>query len=60
MEAQCRSWKRWWRWRRPAAFLLFVELKCDASEDSADPVVLADAAYDVIGQDFWTNDLCRL
>jgi glycerophosphoryl diester phosphodiesterase len=26
-------------------FVLFVELKCDASEDSADPVALADAAY---------------
>jgi glycerophosphoryl diester phosphodiesterase len=30
-------------------FLLFVELKCDASEDSADPIVLADAAYGVTG-----------
>jgi glycerophosphoryl diester phosphodiesterase len=30
------------------AFRLFVELKCDLSEDSADPVALADAAYDVI------------
>jgi len=29
-------------------FLLFVELKCDSSEDSADPVALADAAYQVI------------
>jgi glycerophosphoryl diester phosphodiesterase len=29
-------------------FLLFVELKCDASEDSADPLALADAAYHVI------------
>jgi glycerophosphoryl diester phosphodiesterase len=29
-------------------FLLFVELKCDGSEDSADPLVLADAAYQVI------------
>jgi glycerophosphoryl diester phosphodiesterase len=29
-------------------FLLFVELKCDGSEDSADPQMLADAAYDVI------------
>ena len=29
-------------------FLLFVELKCDASEDSADPSTLADAALDVI------------
>jgi glycerophosphoryl diester phosphodiesterase len=31
-------------------FTLFVELKCDGSEDSADPDVLADAAYDVIAQ----------
>ena len=30
-------------------FLLFVELKCDASEDSADPVALADAAYAITG-----------
>lgn len=29
-------------------FLLFVELKCDASDDSADPNVLADATYDVV------------
>jgi glycerophosphoryl diester phosphodiesterase len=29
-------------------FALFVELKCDISEDSADPQVLADAAYQVI------------
>jgi glycerophosphoryl diester phosphodiesterase len=29
-------------------FKLFVELKCDGSEDSCDPVTLADAAYDVI------------
>ena len=29
-------------------FLLFVELKCDASNDSANPVTLADAACDVI------------
>jgi len=29
-------------------FLLFVELKCDGGEDSADPQVLADATYDVI------------
>ena len=29
-------------------FLLFMELKCDASEDSADPEILADAALDVI------------
>jgi glycerophosphoryl diester phosphodiesterase len=31
-------------------FVLFVELKCDASPDSADPQSLADAAYDVIAQ----------
>lgn len=30
-------------------FVLFVELKCDGSEDSADPVALADAAYAVTG-----------
>lgn len=37
----------------PRPFTLFVELKCDASLDSADPVVLADAAYDVVaGADF--------
>lgn len=37
-------------------FLLFVELKCNAGEDSADPLVLADAALDVIrGADFLTN-----
>jgi glycerophosphoryl diester phosphodiesterase len=29
-------------------FLLFVELKCNASEDGADPKVLAAAAYEVI------------
>ena len=29
-------------------FLLFVELKCDASDDSADPVALGDAAHAVI------------
>jgi glycerophosphoryl diester phosphodiesterase len=28
-------------------FKLFVELKCDASEDSADPVMLADAAHEI-------------
>ena len=28
-------------------FRLFVELKCDLSDDSADPVALADAAYEV-------------
>ena len=32
-----------------APFLLFVELKCDAGDDSADPVALADAAYAVTG-----------
>jgi glycerophosphoryl diester phosphodiesterase len=32
----------------PKHFLLFVELKCNASDDSADPIALADAAYDVI------------
>ncbi|HUE63923.1 MAG TPA: glycerophosphodiester phosphodiesterase family protein [Rhizomicrobium sp.] len=31
-------------------FLLFVELKCSASEDSADPRYLADAAYEVIAR----------
>jgi len=31
----------------PRPFDLLVELKCDASADSADPVALADAAYDV-------------
>jgi glycerophosphoryl diester phosphodiesterase len=29
-------------------FILFVELKCDAGDDSADPIALADAAYAVI------------
>jgi glycerophosphoryl diester phosphodiesterase len=29
-------------------FVLFVELKCDAGEDSADPLALADAAHAVI------------
>ena len=29
-------------------FLLLVELKCDTSEDSADPQALADAAFEVI------------
>ncbi|HMH65279.1 MAG TPA: glycerophosphodiester phosphodiesterase family protein [Rhizomicrobium sp.] len=33
---------------RGRSFLLFVELKCDGSGDSADPQMLADAAYDVI------------
>jgi glycerophosphoryl diester phosphodiesterase len=31
-------------------FLLFVELKCDASDDSADLVALADAAYAITGK----------
>ena len=31
-------------------FKLFVELKCDASADSADPVALADAAYEITGE----------
>lgn len=31
-------------------FTLFVELKCDDSEDSADPQALADAVYDGIAQ----------
>jgi glycerophosphoryl diester phosphodiesterase len=31
------------------SFRLFVELKCDAGDDSADPVALADAAYAVAG-----------
>ncbi|HWU53982.1 MAG TPA: glycerophosphodiester phosphodiesterase family protein [Rhizomicrobium sp.] len=30
-------------------FQFFVELKCDASDDSADPVALADAAYAITG-----------
>ena len=30
-------------------FLLFVELKCDAGDDSADPVALAQAAYAITG-----------
>jgi glycerophosphoryl diester phosphodiesterase len=34
-------------------FLLFVELKCNASEDSADPQILADATCEVIGRAFW-------
>jgi glycerophosphoryl diester phosphodiesterase len=32
------------------SFRLMVELKCDASEDSADPVALAEAAYAVAGK----------
>jgi glycerophosphoryl diester phosphodiesterase len=31
-------------------FTLFVELKCDGSDDSTDPQALVDAAYDVIAQ----------
>jgi glycerophosphoryl diester phosphodiesterase len=34
---------------RTPDFRLFVELKCDASEDSADPLALADAAFAVMG-----------
>lgn len=34
-------------------FLLFVELKCDMSEDSADPIMLADVAHRVVA----VNDL---
>jgi glycerophosphoryl diester phosphodiesterase len=30
-------------------FRLFVELKCNASEDSADPIALADAAFAITG-----------
>jgi glycerophosphoryl diester phosphodiesterase len=33
------------------SFRLMVELKCDASPDSADPLALADAAYKVAGKD---------
>lgn len=29
------------------AFQLFIELKCDGSDDSADPVALADAVHDI-------------
>jgi glycerophosphoryl diester phosphodiesterase len=32
----------------PRPFLLMVELKCDTGGDSADPVALADAAYDAV------------
>jgi glycerophosphoryl diester phosphodiesterase len=35
---------------RTPQFQLFVELKCDASDDSADPARLAEAAYAVTGQ----------
>lgn len=31
------------------SFLLFVELKCDGGDDSADPIALADAAFAVTG-----------
>jgi len=31
-------------------FILFVELKCDGSEDSADPLALADAVFQVTGE----------
>jgi glycerophosphoryl diester phosphodiesterase len=34
---------------RGKQFLLFVELKCDASDDGADPIALAEAAYAVAG-----------
>jgi len=36
---------------RTPTFRLMVELKCDASADSADPVALADAAFAVTGMD---------
>ena len=36
---------------RGTPFRLFVELKCDFSEDSADPVALAGAAYAITGDD---------
>jgi glycerophosphoryl diester phosphodiesterase len=40
----------------PRPFDLLVELKCDASPDSADPVALANAAYNVVAQaDFLAN-----
>jgi len=38
-------------------FQLFVELKCNASEDSADPAALADAAYDVIARANFLGDV---
>jgi glycerophosphoryl diester phosphodiesterase len=34
-----------------SSFRLMVELKCDASDDSADPLALAEAAYAVAGND---------
>jgi glycerophosphoryl diester phosphodiesterase len=36
---------------RDKSFHLFVELKCDFSEDSADPIALAGAAYAITGDD---------
>lgn len=36
--------------RAPRPFDLLVELKCDASPDSADPVALANAAYDAVAR----------
>jgi len=39
-------------------FKMLVELKCDTSADSADPITLADAAYDVIASaDFLPNTI---
>ena len=35
----------------PGRFLLMVELKCDSSDDSADPLALAEAAYAICGND---------
>jgi glycerophosphoryl diester phosphodiesterase len=35
----------------PQEFRLFVELKCDASGDSADPAALADAALDIVADE---------
>ena len=37
-------------------FLLFVELKCDTSEDSADPQALADAALEVVQRADYLGD----
>jgi glycerophosphoryl diester phosphodiesterase len=34
--------------KHAASFRLFIELKCDASDDSADPVALAEAVYDLV------------
>jgi glycerophosphoryl diester phosphodiesterase len=36
---------------RSSNFRLFVELKCDAGDDSADPLALAEAAFAVTGRD---------